>query len=207
MKGSIFAVLLVLYLSVYGAFAHITKCKTQKGAAITRGKVIKKWNWMSSDPANEKTTWRECKSRCQLYGGCKGWNYQYVECIIWFLCSVSVLGRRTKPSSHCRGSLRLVAEPPTRAVVAASTPRLRSTRRTTSAGALPTQENASSLARQTFAAVVIPADTLKIPNKTRTRKVDQKKDVSSNASWLDLVVEPCNLAQSTIASPPAYALS
>ena len=78
MKVSIFAVLLVLYLSVCGAFAQKrTKCSTQKGAAITSGTVIKTWNWMSSDPADERVTWKQCKSRCQVYGDCKGWSYQY----------------------------------------------------------------------------------------------------------------------------------
>lgn len=80
MKVSVFAVLLVLYLSVCGAFAthKRTKCRKQKGAAITKGTKITTWNWMSSDPADEKMTWRECKSSCQVDGDCKGWSYQYV---------------------------------------------------------------------------------------------------------------------------------
>mmetsp|Transcript_10614 Transcript_10614/g.29334 ORF Transcript_10614/g.29334 Transcript_10614/m.29334 type:complete len:112 (+) Transcript_10614:171-506(+) len=78
MKVSVFAVLLVLYLSVCGAFAthKRTKCRKQKGAAITKGTKITTWNWMSSDPADEKMTWRECKSSCQVDGDCKGWSYQ-----------------------------------------------------------------------------------------------------------------------------------
>ena len=80
MKVSVFAVLLVLYLSVCGAFAthKRTKCRKQKGAAITKGTKITTWNWMSSDPADEKMSWRECKSSCQVDGDCKGWSYQYV---------------------------------------------------------------------------------------------------------------------------------
>ncbi len=163
MKVSVFAVLLVLYLSVCGAFAthKRTKCRKQKGAAITKGTKITTWNWMSSDPADEKMTWRECKSSCQVDGDCKGWSYQYV-----FATSVAPFtqsrhlvdpvhpdiqsvqtssptpGCQT-PAPHCLGSLRLFAGLQGLEVDAASTPRSRSTRRTTSACALPMRENAS----------------------------------------------------------------
>eukprot|EP00205_Picochlorum_sp_RCC944_P000904 CAMPEP_0182609716 /NCGR_PEP_ID=MMETSP1330-20130603/4024_1 /TAXON_ID=464278 /ORGANISM="Picochlorum sp., Strain RCC944" /LENGTH=143 /DNA_ID=CAMNT_0024828603 /DNA_START=134 /DNA_END=566 /DNA_ORIENTATION=+ len=111
MKVSVFAVLLVLYLSVCGAFAthKRTKCRKQKGAAITKGTKITTWNWMSSDPADEKMT-----------GG-----------------SASLAAKWMVTARDGATSLQGLE------VDAASTPRSRSTRRTTSACALPMRENAS----------------------------------------------------------------
>ena len=115
MKGTIFLLALsVLCLSLCSTFAKSTrallKCKTKKGGQITRGTLITRKNWSSSDLESKKMTWKECREFCEEYTNygylpkakCAGWSYAYdlafdtvpVSLILILCCSAPSVFRR-----------------------------------------------------------------------------------------------------------------
>lgn len=110
MKATIFLLALwVLCLSLCSTFAKNTrallKCKTKKGGQITRGTLITRKNWSSSDLESKKMTWEECREFCEEYTNygylpkakCAGWSYAYdlafdtvpVSLILTLWCSLN----------------------------------------------------------------------------------------------------------------------
>ena len=76
MKASIFATLVVIFLSL-SSYAYAGFCgDVEEGAAITKGNKMWNKSFMWSDPKSKQFDYKYCRNKCKKNSKCKGWNYR-----------------------------------------------------------------------------------------------------------------------------------